>query len=557
MNQKSTFLLLLSAMALAACQSEVKEAAVKSSDPIAANRVLEHIKVLSSDEFEGRAPGTIGEEKTVNYLREQFKAVGAAPGNPDGSYTQTVPLVGIKTTPTFATDGCAAGIGWQSPDEYVAFTTRVSEQVKAEQSELVFVGYGVKAPEYQWDDFKGLDVKGKTLIVLISDPAIPDPANPDQLDPSMFKGKAMTYYGRWTYKYEIAAELGAAAVIIIHETEPASYPYEVVRNNGIRESFTLKSQDGNASELGVRSWIREDKARALFSACGQDFDALKKQALSRDFQPVTLNAKADFVLNSQLREVQSQNVIAKVEGNDPAMKNEYVIYTAHWDHLGKSEDEHGVHIYNGAVDNASGTALLIELARRFAEEQAQMKRSVLFLAVTAEEQGLLGAKYYADNPLYPLKNTIANINMDAMQPWGRARDLQVIGYGQTTLEPLVEHHAKAQDRYVVPDTAPEKGGYFRSDHFAFVQKGVPALYVKGGVDIRDKAPDYGKQQAKTYTAEHYHKESDTVKEGWDVSGMAEDGDLLFLVGRDLVVDGKSADFQAGSEFKAAREKLLK
>lgn len=536
--------------------SAQESARTSSTAVISPTRLLEHIRVLSSDEFEGRAPGTPGEEKTVAYITEQFKALGLAPGNPDGSYVQQVPLVGLITTPTLSMQGCAKDIGWQSPDEYVAFTTRVNENISVKNSDLVFVGYGVQAPEYGWDDYKGLDVKGKTLVMLINDPAIPDPADPTQLDAKMFKGKAMTYYGRWSYKYEIAAKLGAAAAIIIHETEPAAYPYEVVRNNGLRESFSLKSADGNADELGVRSWIREDKARALLSACGQDFDALKKAALKPDFQPVALAAKTSVELKNTIREVMSKNVIARAEGTDPAMKSSHVIYTAHWDHLGKSEDEHGTHIFNGAVDNASGIAMLIEIAGRYVQEAKAMKRSALFLAVTAEEQGLLGAQYYAANPLYPLQTTVANINMDAMQPWGRAKDLQVVGYGQTTMDQQVEKHAKAQDRTVIPDTSPEKGGYFRSDHFAFVKKGVPALYIKGGVDIRGKESGYGMSRAKEYTAEHYHKESDVVNPAWDLSGMAEDADLLYLVGRDLVIDGQSTDFQPGSEFNDARKTLL-
>ncbi len=526
-------------------------------DFVSASRLLEHIKVLASDEFEGRGPGTPGEDKTVAYLTEQFKAAGALPGNPDGSWVQNVPLVGIRTTPSWTLAGCAGEQKLSAPDEYVAWTTQVQPTINIKASDLVFVGYGVVAPEYGWDDYKGLDVKGKTLIMLINDPAIPDPADASKLDDSMFKGKAMTYYGRWTYKYEIAAAKGAAGAIIVHETVPASYPYEVVRNNGVSENMTLKAADGNVNDVPMRSWLREDKARALLSACGQDFDALKAAALKKDFKPVPLAAKLDATLSNSLREVQSCNVVARIEGNDRKHKHEHVIYTGHWDHLGKTEEGGHTHIFNGAVDNASGIAALIELAREFSANQKSLKRSVLLMAVTAEEKGLLGSQYYADNPLYPLKDAVANLNIDALQPWGKTKEIQVIGSGQTTIEALVATNAGKQGREVQNDGRPESGGYFRSDHFNLVKKGVPALFLKGGVQVIGKPEGYGQGKAKEYGAEHYHKEGDEVRTDWDLSGLAQDTELYYLIGRDLVRDLKNVDFQPGSEFKAAREQLLK
>lgn len=526
------------------------------ADVIDRDKLFAHIRELSSDAFEGRGPGSVGEDRTVAYLTEQFAKAGATPGNPDGTWVQNVPLVGIRTTPSIRLDGCAANLGLSAPDDYVAWTTQVKDEVTVKASDLVFVGYGVVAPEYGWDDFKGVDVKGKTLVMLINDPAIPDARDPARLDDKMFKGKAMTYYGRWTYKYEIAAAKGAAGAIIVHETIPASYPYDVVRNNGVSENMTLKAKDGNAAHVPMRSWIREDKARALMSACGQDFDALKAAALKKDFKPVALKTRVDATLKNALREIQSRNVVARIEGSDPARRHEHVVYTGHWDHLGKTEENGKVKIFNGAVDNASGIASMIEIARQFASEKSRLKRSVLFVAVTAEEKGLLGAQYYADNPLWPLKSSVANLNIDALQPWGKTRDIQVIGSGQTTIEDLVAVNARAQGRVVVADDKPESGGYFRSDHFAFVQKGVPALFLKGGVDVIGKPEGYGREKNKEYGSHDYHKDSDEIKPDWDVSGFAQDAELYYLIGRDLARDMKNVDFRDGSEFKAVREQLL-
>ncbi len=529
---------------------------IAQADVIDRDKLFGHIKELSSDAFEGRGPGSIGEDRTVAYLTEQFAKAGATPGNPDGSWVQNVPLVGIRTAPSVRLDGCAANLSLSAPDDYVAWTTQVKDEVSIKASDLVFVGYGVVAPEYGWDDFKGVDVKGKTLVMLINDPAIADARDPAKLDDKMFKGKAMTYYGRWTYKYEIAAAKGAAGAIIVHETIPASYPYDVVRNNGVSENMTLKAKDGNAGQVPVRSWIREEKARALMSACGQDFDALKAAALKKDFKPVALNTRIDATLKNTLREIQSRNVVARIEGSDPKHKHEHVVYTGHWDHLGKTEENGKVKIFNGAVDNASGIASMIEIARQFASEKTSLKRSVLFIAVTAEEKGLLGAQYYADKPLWPLKSSVANLNIDALQPWGKTRDIQVIGSGQTTIEDLVAANAKVQGRVVVADDKPESGGYFRSDHFAFVQKGVPALFLKGGVEVNGKPEGYGREKSKEYGSHDYHKDSDEIKPDWDVSGFAQDAELYYLIGRDLARDMKNVDFRDGSEFKAVRKQLL-
>jgi hypothetical protein len=394
----------------AALPAELKPAL----DSVNADDILRHIKELSSDAYEGRGPGTEGENKTVNYITEQFKKLGLKPGNPDGTYVQKVPLAGFKAEPEASFKAGDKEMKLTNLTDYVAVSRRYEPQVNVDDSDIVFVGYGVTAPEYGWDDYKGLDVKGKTIVMLINDPAVPSPSNPNELDPNMFKGKAMTYYGRWTYKYEEASRKGAAAAIIVHETGPAGYPFEVVSGSWGRENFDIVSPDKNAGRVGVESWITLDKAKELFAAAGQDFDALHKAATSKDFKPVALNAKATFHVKNTLRTIDSQNVLAKLEGSDPTLKNEYVIYTAHWDHLGKDDKvkpgEDG--IYNGAIDNASGVAQVLEIAEGFTKLPTPPKRSLIFLMVTAEEKGLLGAKYYAEHPLYPPAKTLANINID-------------------------------------------------------------------------------------------------------------------------------------------------
>jgi len=524
-------------------------------ESITAADLLRHTAVLAADSFEGRAPGTPGEERTVRYLIEQFRRIGLLPGNPDGTYIQEVPLVGITTRGTAAFRAGGQEIPLRFPQDYVAVSRRVVPQVDVVDSDVVFVGYGVVAPEYGWDDFKDVDVRGKTIVMLINDPQVPDPADPSRLDERMFKGRAMTYYGRWTYKYEIASAKGAAAAVIVHETGPAGYPFEVVTGSWGRENFDIATPDGNRGRVPVEAWITRERAEALFRAAGQDFEALKRAALRRDFRPVPLDAKATFRLRNTVREVRSRNVIARLDGADPARRNEYVVYTAHWDHLGRDPSLAGDQIFNGALDNASGTAALLELAEAFA--RARPARSVLFLAVTAEEKGLLGAKYYAENPLYPLERTLANINIDGVNPWGRTRDIVVVGQGNTTLEDVLEELARADGRVVAPDPEPEKGFYYRSDHFEFAKKGVPALYVDSGIEYIGKPPDYGQRKRDEYTNRDYHKPSDEVKPDWDLSGAAEDTRLLFLVGHRVASGDRWPEWKPGTEFKAVREEMLK
>ena len=569
MNNKLKLTLLAATLTAAACASlpppaetmstfDAGESWAAPQDALAtitAADLMRHIEVLASDKFEGRAPGTKGEEKTVAYLTEQFQKMGLQPGNPDGRYVQDVPLVGIDGKPTLRFNVGGKTIKLKHRKDFVATTARFLPRVDVKNSELVFVGYGTQAPEYGWDDYKGLDVKGKTIVMLINDPAIPDPKDPTQLDAKMFRGKAMTYYGRWTYKYEIASKLGAAGAIIVHETEPASYPWEVVENSWTGEQFELAAADQNMSRVPVQGWITLEQATALFKAGGQDFQTLKQQALKQDFQPVPLNVTMTASIKNTVRKTASRNVVAALPGSDPALKDEWLVYSAHWDHLGRDRSIKGDQIFNGAVDNASGTAAVLEIAEAFTKLPVAPKRSILFMAVTAEEQGLLGSRHYAQNPLYPLTKTVAMINMDALAPWGPTTDMQVIGYGQNTLEDTLETILKASGRRVIPDQSPERGGYFRSDQFEFAKLGVPALYADNGTDVIGK-PGFGEAKQKEYTAKLYHKPSDEIEPGWDLSGTALDMQALMDVGYRVAQTKRWPEWKRGSEFKAVREAAL-
>ena len=422
-----------------------------------------------------------------------------------------------------------------------------------EDSELVFVGYGVVAPEYDWDDFKGVDVKGKTLVMLINDPPVRDAANPGELDAKLFGGRAMTYYGRWTYKFEIAAEKGAAGAFIIHETDAAAYPFSVVQGSNLRERFDLVTPDKNMGRSAVEGWITSDQGRSLLGWAGHDFDALKAQAATREFTPVPLGITASMALRNKLRTIDSRNVVARLGGRDPARRNEFVVYTAHWDHLGVGEEVNGDSIYNGARDNAVGVAGMLEIADAFTKLPIPPRRSVLFLAVTAEEQGLLGSEYYARRPIHPLAKTVAAINLDGLNVHGRTRDLTIVGYGASELDDYARDAAGEQGRVVRPDSEPEMGYYYRSDHFNFAKQGVPALYLKEGVAFLGKPEEYATQVRQAWTERDYHKPSDVVKPDWDLSGAREDLKALFAVGYRVCEADAAPQWKPGSEFRARRE----
>jgi Zn-dependent M28 family amino/carboxypeptidase len=394
-------------------------------------------------------------------------------------------------------------------------------------------------------------------VMLVNDPPVPDSASPGELDPKMFGGKAMTYYGRWTYKFEIAAEKGAAGAFVVHETGPAGYPYDVVRSSFTGESFDLVTPDKNMSRAAIEGWMTLDQAKALLAMSGQDFDALKKQAATRDFKPVSLGTTASVGLKNTLRAVDSQNVIARLEGGDPTLKDEYIIYTAHWDHLGRGIAVKGDDIYNGAVDNGTGTAALLEIARAYQTLPTRPKRSILFLAVTAEEQGLLGSQFYSVSPIYPLQKTLAVINMDALNVHGRTKDLTIIGLGNSDLDDYARDAAATQGRVLRPDPEPEKGFYYRSDHFNFAKQGVPALNTDSGTEFIGKPPEYSKQVRDNWTANIYHTPQDNVKADWDLAGLVEDAQLFWLVGYRVAQADKYPEWKPGTEFKALREASLK
>ena len=508
---------------------------------IRADTLLAEVERLASDAFEGRAPGSEGETRTIEYLREQFSTLGLAPGNPDGTWVQNVPLVGI--TPVEGdTLRVSRGDDTRTLEpgaDYVAYTKRVVDRVEVD-AEFVFVGYGAVAPEYDWNDFKDVDVTGKILLFLVNDP----PSD------GLFGGQAMTYYGRWTYKHEIAAEKGAAGSLVIHELGPAGYPWEVVGSSPYGESFDLVSDDRNMGRAAIEGWMQRDAAASLFEMAGLDFATEKAKAARADFQPVELGVTGRTQVRNTLRTIDSQNVVAMLPG--AGAPDEVVIYMAHWDHLGRDESLTGDQIYNGAADNATGTAGLIELARAFTLGEPP-RRSVLFLAVTAEEQGLLGSRYYGEHPLYPAAQTVAALNMDVLNQWGRTRDLTVVGMGQSQLDDVASEIAGRLGRVLHPDPEPEKGFYYRSDHFSFARAGIPAFYADPGVDYLDKPPGYGIAKREEYTANDYHAVSDEVKPDWDLSGALDDLTFMYHMGARLAATDEWPQWSVTSEFRAIRE----
>ncbi len=518
---------------------------------IRAPEILQHTRILASDEFEGRAPGSPGEDKTVAYLIEQFRGFGLKPGGPGGSWTQEVPILGVTSEVGFQLDGEALS----RPQDFVAWSPLQEESVEVPANEMVFVGYGVTAPEYGWDDFKGVDVRGKTVVILVGDPPVPDPKRPGELDPAMFKGTAMTYYGRWTYKFEEAGRRGAAAAVIIHETKPAAYPWFVVVNSWGRERFDL--QDDPTPRPRIASWMSLERARKLLESNGTSYEALKAAATQRDFRPRTLRQKASYSARQKVRSVKSRNVLAVLEGRDSSRRDEWLVYSSHWDHLGRDPKLPGDGIYNGAADNAIGTAGLLELAESFARDGRRPRRSILFLSVTAEEQGLLGSAYYSAHPVHPLERTLANINMDGLNQWGRTRDVRIVGAGSSTLEDLLSAEARKQGRTTFPETHPERGTFYRSDHFEFMKRGVPGLYAKSGIDYRDKPEGYGEGKVNEYIDRDYHKVSDEVKPDWDLSGAVEDLELLKAVGWRIAEERRWPRWKPGSAFKAVRDASLR
>ena len=527
--------------------------ALNAQKSITAERLRQHISTLASDKFEGRFPGTIGEELTVEYLSETYEKLGLKPGNPDGKWIQKATMTGVisEYKAQFLTDDerwvMKVGI------DIVGNSYQTKEFVNIKKTELVYCGYGVNAPEYGWNDFEGIDVKGKVIVVLVSDPPI---MKNGEMDDSMFGGKAMTYYGRWSYKFEEGLRQGAAGVLVVHETQPAGYPFAVLQ--GGYDGEQLMIENPNVTPLAFQGWIPLSSVEKLFQMSGMNYQELKAAAVRPDFKAVALKATFTSKMTNSVRRFDSNNIVAKYEGTDPELKDEYIIYTSHWDHLGKNTKLEGDQIYNGANDNASGTGTIMAVAEAFSNLSEGSKRSILFLAVTAEEQGLLGATYYSINPLIPLEKTVAVMNIDAMgNNYGKTKDLIVVGKGNSELDLVLEYAAAQDGKYLIPDAEPEKGFYYRSDHFAFAKQGVPALYVDGGLDVVGKGKDYGHKKKDEYTNIDYHAVSDEIKEDWDFSGMVEDARILFRVGYAIGQHNEWPQWSEGTEFKAKREAMLK
>jgi Zn-dependent M28 family amino/carboxypeptidase len=508
-----------------------------------------HVQELSSDEMQGRAPGSEGERRTVEYLEKEFLELGLQPAA-GGDFRQDVALVEITgSDQKLSFTRGAGGMSLAQGDDMVLGSRRTQESASIAGSEVVFVGYGIQAPEYGWNDYAGIDMRGKTALILVNDPGFVTG------EEALFRGKAMTYHGRWTYKFEEASRQGAAAAIIVHETAPASYDWDVVRNSWSGPQFHLDREGGNADRTALEGWITEARARQLMELAGQDFDALKAASVRRGFKPVPLGVTATGGVRNSIRHKRSPNLAGVMPGKD--RPDEYVIYMGHWDHLGLADGEGEDRVYNGAVDNATGIAGILTIARGFRDMLPGASRSVLFIAVTAEESGLLGSEYYAEHPLVPMAKTAAVVNLDALLPLGRARDIEVVGYGASDLEDLLAQAAKAQKRTLTPDQRPEAGYFYRSDHFNFAKAGVPALYVKSGMVLRDQPAGTGKAMFDAFQAERYHKPGDEYSEDWDVSGSIEDLRLLFEVGARVANLETWPQWRAGNEFRAVREASAK
>lgn len=510
----------------------------KAYQSINSEQLAEHIKVLASDEFGGRAPSSKGEELTLAYLTEQFKALGFEPGNGD-SFLQEVPLVSLEADSNMVLT--IGGKDYQYKKDMVMGSSRISAKESIKDSELVFVGYGVNAPEYNWNDYEGLDVKGKTVVMLVNDPGFAT-KNPD-----LFTGDAMTYYGRWTYKYEEASRQGAAGAIIIHETAPASYPWSVVENSWSGEQFGFQKENNNMDRVAVEGWVTTDVAKELFSKAGLDFDTMKANAAKGAYHVDMGDLTASVEVNNTIKKSISYNFIATLPGS--AKPDEHIIYSAHWDHLGTDKTRKGDQIYNGAHDNATGTAGLIEVAEAFASLPEHPSRSMTFLAVTAEEQGLLGSKYYAANPVIPASQTVANINMDSLNLLGKVKDISVVGIGKSEMDSLLETAAKAQGRTVSGDPKPSSGGYYRSDHFAFANMGVPAMYAGGGSEALDEETANYRKRMSLVLRGCYHQPCDRYRDEWDLSGAVQDLQLFYQVGFDISERKEWPKWNATSEFQ--------
>ncbi|WP_316831888.1 M28 family metallopeptidase [Pedobacter aquatilis] len=543
---KIGFLAVLSTAVFSNCKED-KQTSVLG--PIAAETIKSHVAVLANDSLEGRKPFTAGETKTVNYITFELKKVGIEPGNGD-SYIQKVPMVEVTSTPsaTMEVTGPKGNMSFKAVKDFVAFTRREQDSIQLKNSPLVFAGYGIVAPEFKWNDYKNLDVKGKTVVVLISDPGFK--AN----DKTIFRGDTMTYYGRWTYKFEEAARQGAAGIIIIHQTEPASYGWQVITSSNTGSRLYLQSADKYKSRCKLEGWITEEAATKLLANAGIKGD-IRAYARRKDFKAVPLNQSVTVGLQNKYKYSTSQNVVGKITGSK--RPEETIIYTAHWDHLGIGKAVNGDSVYNGAVDNASGIAAMLAIAKAFNETKEKPERTIVFLAVTAEEQGLLGSEYYALNPLYPLNKTVADLNMDALGFYGETEDISIKGKGQNAIEDYIIAVLKQHKLTAVGDTRPGAGSYYRSDHFNFAKVGVPAIDIVNGFNSKEHGVDWGKKQRLAYNEKDYHQPSDNYTPEMNTAGFAQIANILFSVGHKLSNETTFPGWKKGSEFKAARDESMR
>src|SRR5262245_38111710 len=532
-----------------ALMSEASDAESAASQ-IEENKLRAHVKYLADDLLEGRGPGSRGGMLAAKYIAAQFEALGLEPAGADRSFFQPVQMIGTRTDPStkLAVKSEGGGAEFRFGDDFVAGTDLEQTEIPI-NSEIIFAGYGVSAPQNNWDDYKGLDVRGKVLMIMVNDP----PATPSE--PNLFGGKALTYYGRWTYKYEEAARRGAAGVILIHTDASAGYGWSVVRNSWGGARFGL-APEANAPSLKLKSWVTEETARKIAQLGGKNLDQLRQSAASRAFKPAPLDVRLDMTLRAQSQRMTSPNVVAIYRGNDPTLKNEYVVYSAHWDHLGVRPDQPGDNIYNGARDNATGVAGMLAIANAFNALGFKPRRSILFIATTAEEQGLLGAEYYASHPLVPIQQTIANINLDSMNALGVTTDITPLGAERSTLGRFIEEVARENNVTVSPDPRPEQGSFYRSDHFPFAKAGVPAVDFNSGVKFVGHSDKWGEEQFQDYNQHRYHQPSDEYSPNWNFGGMVQQARLAFWIGLRVANATETPQWNRGDEFERARLKSL-
>jgi Zn-dependent M28 family amino/carboxypeptidase len=532
--------------------SVITQDAISIADRINENGLHGNLRFLADDLLEGRGPGSKGDSIAQLYLESQFKRMGLAPLPSIKSYRQPFPMLGLTSSPAkiwkiAAADKSGEPAEFQFFKDYIAVAGQPKAKIEINNAEIVFVGYGIQAPEYQWDDFKGKDLKGKILLMMNNDP---------ESDPKLFAGARRLYYGRWDYKYESAARQGAAGAIIIHTTPSAGYPFKVIETSWTGEQFEL--QDSSGPRMNMKAWMTNDATAKLVERAGMNLDALRAKAETKDFQPVPLGLTLSTTIDCEIREKSTANVLAVLPGSDPKLANEYVLFMAHHDHIGIAidRDERGDNIYNGAIDNASGTAAMLTIAQAISESGVRPKRSLVFAAVGAEEQGLLGSKYFAEHPPVPNGKQSAVVNIDGINFLGATKDVNVIGFGKSSLDRLVDMVAKYQNRVVVPDTEPSKGYYYRSDQFSLAKVGVPGVYLHSGNVVIGKPDGWGKEQLDAWTEKHYHQRSDEYDPNWDLSGAVVDVRLLFHVGWMAANANEMQSWAAGDEFEAARKNAI-